>query len=246
MRTPRAAAAAALGLALALLLVAAVPILARAQGVTPWPCEPRSWAAPAASASERVEVWSLKGHATGWWCVVPPPASAASGATYWRPFLWAGLYSFAPGDWRAAAARITAASSPMAQARSEAAAAAASAPAGSVEACEHEQLLRQACAALHTEPYAGVPFGPAKFGPAEVASRCGDVRACAAAPPPSGAWVTSGITAYRAAGGALAGTAGRVTRGIACDCSRPLVIAGATYCPPAGAAAGVVAQCRRQ
>lgn len=71
-----------------------------------------------------------------------------------------------------------------------------------------------------------------------------DTQAPAATTP--GVWVTEGRSAYRTAGGALAGYAGRAADpGTPCDCSRPIVVGGRTFCTYAGAPGPqIVAACR--
>jgi hypothetical protein len=64
-----------------------------------------------------------------------------------------------------------------------------------------------------------------------------------AAPLP--AMATASTTAFRLTRGALAGTAGTVARGTACECDRARLRVGTlTYCAFFGGAADVVAQCR--
>lgn len=79
----------------------------------------------------------------------------------------------------------------------------------------------------------------------EVAASRPAVATSAPAPTPS--WKTASILSYNAAGGALTGLAGQITRGLACDCSAPLRVGASTYCPFTGAPRPtVVALCTKQ
>lgn len=67
-----------------------------------------------------------------------------------------------------------------------------------------------------------------------------------APPPPTPAWATVGGVAYTLAAGSLAGSAGMVKAGLACDCKTPFLLGASTYCTFAGAASvAVVARCKQ-
>jgi hypothetical protein len=66
-------------------------------------------------------------------------------------------------------------------------------------------------------------------------------------PPPAGRWVTSGLSTFNTQNNALAGYVGGAgSRGIPCDCTRPIKVGAATYCTFQGAPGPhVVAACKQ-
>jgi hypothetical protein len=65
-------------------------------------------------------------------------------------------------------------------------------------------------------------------------------------PPPPPSWVTSGLSTYYSAAGALSGFAGIGTRGAACDCALPINAGATSYCTFQGAPGPhVVAACKQ-
>lgn len=66
-------------------------------------------------------------------------------------------------------------------------------------------------------------------------------------PPPPGAWVTSGLSTYNTANGALAGYVGSASaKGLPCDCTKPIKVGAMVYCTFAGAPGPhVVAACKQ-
>lgn len=225
-------------LALALALIA--PLAAA------YDCLPTTVATPLATGTATVDVTTPAGTASAWWCLVPITAADVEvSKVEYAPQFFVVLNKYRSAtQFAAAAARIGAASDPVAQARIEVAAATMVPAPGSQDAYDFAVLRRNACIALATKPYlvATLDDLPADY--------CGAAPVPPVTqPPPTTVWrtpATGRYTLYNTAGGKLTGVApGAATPNAQCDGTAPQVLSGTSvYLPLLGGSPTVVTLCK--